>query len=496
MPENEFEKQVQQKMEEFRVRPSAEVWTAVEERIREKKRRRFIFWWPLLLLIGGGIAAGILLLNDRRENKGPLSGTDTDAVTVPSRDISQPEEKNSAAGIATDNSETKNTPGINGTGDVAETKPVSQQQDVTAPASLPVGTGSLSNKAPAHLVKSKNGRKGKRVAAQPTTLHTSVDEIGKSTSEVPASATIKPAVTDAEVQPVIDTDVSTKISTPDSAGKEDAKTFVAAVTLPVKTDSVAQPVSVNIPAKEKKKQAWQRSFTFSLGRSTVVDSAGLGFFRGNSVADMYVSGGGGSGTTPGLSRFVGPSTVYNSTSFSAGMQWSKKINRKLELQLGAGYSYLSSRIKVGNRADSSRFINNSLSANLVTRDYYRYDSAGRTNNYRNQYHFISLSAGLSLRVVQGKKFSLDWVNNLAYRRLFFSTMLHYDGTIPGYYKDNSLLNRNQFFFTTGLSVPFQKGFALEPYFSYGFTPVLKKGNGSAKHYADVGIRISFLLNKK
>ena len=61
MPENEFEKKVQQRMEELRFIPSDEVWKEVEYCIRkEKKKRRFIFWLPLLfLLLGGGLVTAI-----------------------------------------------------------------------------------------------------------------------------------------------------------------------------------------------------------------------------------------------------------------------------------------------------------------------------------------------------------------------------------------------------------------------------------------------------
>lgn len=55
--QNEFEKQVQQKMEELKLVPSEPVWQKVEMQIRRKKdRRRLIFWIPLLVvLLGGGL---------------------------------------------------------------------------------------------------------------------------------------------------------------------------------------------------------------------------------------------------------------------------------------------------------------------------------------------------------------------------------------------------------------------------------------------------------
>jgi len=46
--QNEFEKQVQQKMEELQLVPSAPVWEKIEEQIRRKKDRR-----RLILHLGG-----------------------------------------------------------------------------------------------------------------------------------------------------------------------------------------------------------------------------------------------------------------------------------------------------------------------------------------------------------------------------------------------------------------------------------------------------------
>jgi len=54
MAEANFEKQVQQEKLGFKIKPSEEVWTKVEERIRKKKRRRifFILFFAGLALLG------------------------------------------------------------------------------------------------------------------------------------------------------------------------------------------------------------------------------------------------------------------------------------------------------------------------------------------------------------------------------------------------------------------------------------------------------------
>src|SRR5262249_54146497 len=56
MYDPEFEKKVQQKMEELKFSPSASVWDRVEkELVRDKRRRSPIFWiLPLLFLAASG----------------------------------------------------------------------------------------------------------------------------------------------------------------------------------------------------------------------------------------------------------------------------------------------------------------------------------------------------------------------------------------------------------------------------------------------------------
>ena len=55
MQDREFEKQVQQKMQELHFAPNQEVWAQVQARIQKKKRRRPVVLWFLLagLLVGG-----------------------------------------------------------------------------------------------------------------------------------------------------------------------------------------------------------------------------------------------------------------------------------------------------------------------------------------------------------------------------------------------------------------------------------------------------------
>ena len=73
MPENDFEKQVQQLFDELRLKPSAEVWPKVSSRIRpEKGRRKVLIWLPLTLFLLIGAGGGYWLLQSH--NTGIASG--------------------------------------------------------------------------------------------------------------------------------------------------------------------------------------------------------------------------------------------------------------------------------------------------------------------------------------------------------------------------------------------------------------------------------------
>ena len=68
MRENEFEKRVQQQMEEFKLRPSDAVWEKVEEELRKKEKRRVVFF--IFLLVGLSLLGytGYFISNQSTQN--------------------------------------------------------------------------------------------------------------------------------------------------------------------------------------------------------------------------------------------------------------------------------------------------------------------------------------------------------------------------------------------------------------------------------------------
>lgn len=475
MRENEFEKRVQQKMGDFNLRPSEEVWTEVERRIRKEKKRRFMAWWPLFfLLAGGGIAAGILLTN--KKEKGEVI-TANKNIETPNQ--SSPE-KTSVPGLVNNSRNTNNT-------DTAASKSTSTitKDNIDEIKITPIK--SVTSVKPAKQQKEK----------QATGIEKKQNNTEVSDKEI---VTVDKKISDQNEQPLITNTVPSKQNETLMPLQDSAKASnIAVVTkqdIPQKNqqqDPVAQTTGNSnkeqkTKSADKKTAKWDWGISFSIGRSNIAD--GLRFPKQRSYFDALASQVSTPPSPPALFSYSS-SPVRSSFSWTAGLFIKKAVSKKLDSNLGLDYSFLSTKMNIGSRVDSARRINNYYTQGLTVNNFYR---SGGNSTHINGYHFISLSADLSWRIITGKKTSIYWNNGLSYNRMLGSSMLHYDRNLQGYYKDNSFLAKNQLAFTTGFSIPVSKRLQVNPFVSYNLTPVLK--NSDTLHFTNYGIRIRFLMNKK
>jgi cytoskeletal protein RodZ len=86
MSDHDFEKQVQQKLGELKLRPSDAVWMEVEKNIRDKKRRRRFLWlWSAALLVALTTSGVVLYHYTTRTTAKTLEmATATPASSTPS----------------------------------------------------------------------------------------------------------------------------------------------------------------------------------------------------------------------------------------------------------------------------------------------------------------------------------------------------------------------------------------------------------------------------
>ncbi len=72
MADNNFEQNVKDRMENFNIHPSVQVWQQVEEQLQKDKRKRrwFFIWLPIIVLVAGG---GMYMLTLQTGNENPVA---------------------------------------------------------------------------------------------------------------------------------------------------------------------------------------------------------------------------------------------------------------------------------------------------------------------------------------------------------------------------------------------------------------------------------------
>ena len=238
----------------------------------------------------------------------------------------------------------------------------------------------------------------------------------------------------------------------------------------------------------KKLKKWQWGIMLEKGRSQVANKFKL--FDNRSYADnLYAN----QNSAPG-NPIYNPSSIRPSGSFALGIFVKRDISSRLDIKAGLSYLYLSTKMNVGSRVDSSLIISNSSSSSISLDNFYR--ASNNNSSYTNRHHLLSLSAELSWKIINNNKVPVYWNTGLGYGRLISSNALHFDRGLPGYYKDFRLLTHNHFFLSAGFSVPVFKRFIINPFAEYSLTPVLRNSDSLRTHFSNYGIRINFLLKKK
>lgn len=481
MPENNFEHRVQQKMQEFQLPPSDLVWQEVERRIRKEKRRRFIFWW---LLFAGILAGGIgttLWLRSGRQNKTTINSP---APATGQGHTSTIDQRNTQATPSSADKAEQGTPAANAT---AGTEPA------TPTVAVP---GNNTIILPA--VKDKPRRQQKEERYQPAAMNDNLqletDQAGgkiASRKNAGNESREQHGITTATALPVAPSTADTNAMTPDATTvsvqhadsllKKDSAVNTTADQEPTITEpEAAKPKPVTL-----KQQKWKWEIALFAGRSSFMD--GFGKFKQAIQADIN------GGAPP--PQFARPAAIDPGFSFGLQVSRRKALTSKLDLVIGAGYHYYSTRMQVGTRVDSVRNLFNLGGSNVNVRNYFRVAGSSSSSRYTNRFHFAGVSAGLSWKIINRKKFTLHWRNELQYNLLAGSNMLHYDQGLPGYYQDNSLLRKGQLFFSTGLPLRAGNLLQISPTFTYGLTGVLNAG-ASPVHYSSAGLKLIFLLPGK
>lgn len=483
MPANEFEKQVQQKLEELQIRPTATVWSEVESQLRkEKKRRRIIlFWWllPVLLATGGG---AYYFINQQQNNP---------VISIANETKKDPTTSTSSS-IELEKENAKPVDQITTTAETQKAHPSSIE--------IPSAGNTTISRPVTQLKSSRQKRPGLNPEAESEDRLAIINSLPDSKKQ----DRVKPVINEAdqvkgEVSDVNEQSVSI-VQNDLKKTVENVKPDTLTVVIPDPTVNEAE----KLPKVPKQKSKWRFGIELKPGLSNTYEG---NLFAAKDREQLYATPNTGVGTIGSGGSFgpLAPPVLVTSPSpaVSAGIDViaTREVSKKLSMTFGMGYQYIASSIKVGQKINGSRQVTNDMSSGVLVNSYYTAAYTGNGDqSYINQFHFATAKAGLSWQVVNSKKFSLSWDNSVSFNYLFHTTALLFDPNYRSYYRDPEVFRKSQLFFTTGFSIPLishrKYSLSLSPFASYGLTPVYNTTSGTNAHYFNGGLGLKFLFPGK
>ncbi|HEY4151462.1 MAG TPA: outer membrane beta-barrel protein [Chitinophagaceae bacterium] len=459
MPTHDFEKQVQQKMDELKFVPSEAVWEEVAKQIRERRdRRRLLVWWLLFPLLAGG-SFGIYITNKHIASAAkPGKPTHAMATTITKAPASSSPGNHEAGGTVPVVINQQNIPDSNNLFQVARNGYIAGIR-----RKLPTGD--------------KTGLTNETVV---------VAGINLVAEPVPTSVNMD-AMKPARVSPLPAGDYAFVIEA-SPADPSSLKPLLAV--LAAKADSAE---AVKKPAQHEKKMEWVLtahtggagiSSGFSLPRTSpaAYDNA----FTGSSLSNITYPG-----TTQAAVR--PPSGIKPGLAFTASLSARRFLGGGFSLEAGVQYSYYSTSLQAGTIVDSSATVRQG--AQRVS-SYYK--NSGVENKYSNQYHFIEVPLRAQLQLGHRSPFSFN--TGLSIGRFIGSNALQYDAPDNIYYKDNTLFNKTQLNMSAGFDIRFLQNkplsFEAGPRLQYGVTRLFKQEIYGDRHLLFAGLEMRMFFGKR
>lgn len=497
MHDHNFEKQVQQKMEELSLSPSDAVWENVEDQLHKKKDRRIIFWLPLFLI--PVILCGYFCFHRYYHPSGNITLTQNNQVPAHSPGYT--------GNAAVSGNNRKINPQKNEMAKAAGTKPHINDQEIVAgnpenhpilPSSSPVhdapGIALPDKKAIKHPVlqggEHQPAEKIKQVAIADTYKKHRPDK--NMAESIQADRPAGKMTTADEPEAAILSADAPAIQADEVLMKEPSHAITPSVLLrnePFETGfAVANYTGLaKQTVKLSKKTGLKWGFSLQAGKTSVRDGK-LNTLFAAPTRDFI-----GSSLTlnQGNNVVYTPSTVQPGFGFSAGFFFRKQLNRRVAVSTGITYTRVTTSLATGNKVDSVFTL--STSAGRINQFY----PLGESNTYTNRYHFIELPVSLQLQLNRGKIIPLIWEAGVSFSELLASNALHYNSALRKYYTDNHLFNRAQLNFLIGLYLQAFSGsrhtFRIGPKLQYGVTPLYSEDVNNRNHLLQYGCTISMVI---
>lgn len=531
MPENEFEKQVQERMEELRLRPDAAVWENIEAELKGKKRRRalvYIFLFAGLLLLGYGgyyLSSGY---NKPAVHEDHARNGTTDAGDH-STSTSSTSNSNSTSNPASPHQQDQDihsTPSSGYNTVPGRNTPISDSEaDMESPVTVTTGNvakaGNANRKDPTAPVgvtaktstKSNTTTVNKKSSVPPVAVSKDAPKHRDVTDEPVASVNNKKRddVPPASRQTMIDTPAVAfappKNADGDGAQGEGTKADSISVkgdtaVAIIETGSITDTTGLASKSPGRKRSIrWAADVSggFSSHNTTALFGGGL---MSQDALTPPLSGAPVPPLTGGLPApvVIPRSDVKAGPSFRIGILGEMSLSRRSSIASGIQYLYMSNKIKVGSYNPSPNSFNNYASQQVSVIGTY---GGPHLQDFTNQYHFIQIPLQYRLQLGRGKSAPVSISAGLSAAYLVSTNALVYSNTQGGfYYHNKEAFNRLHMNLNTGFSLLFGSSkrwqWSIGPEVSFDLTRLAKESYDQKQYlfYGGVGAKIYLPSIKK
>lgn len=509
MPENDFEKQVQQLFDELRLKPSAAVWTKVSSRIqKERKYKRLLLWIPLIILF---IGSGVYLFLQNPDQ--PLSFNQADIV--------QPDTENTDDGLVTPLQPKQTAPEkfnkeitADGIKEVKKTPPGIRG---TTEHQFNDGLGSGSNASNGNVLSLKppvNKQASGKAQQTSSEVHLPVpDNTGK-----PIIANQNTIIARSQSHFIREKEgtvfLNSRSQFPPVTGERQLVAIKTPMIPSVQSESrlagMVKTTVSNAPIALTKKKYWEWGITGGGGLSAagknLSEFLGAGQTEKSTInlrpGDLNFSTNTGilTGQNGMLAAMPPPeSVVKKGVAWHTGGFVKRRITNRLLLTGELLYQYFSTHRLVGNYIGNYGLpLNNTR--NDVNAIYAGYYSGGTGINYTNRYHFIEMPVGVQWQINPFAKLPLQVGGGLSLSYMLHSTAVHYHPQTGSYYKDNSLFNKIQTGVFAEASAKFfsnsRRPLYVGPFVQYNLSQLVKSGvKSTEQHFIIGGLKAQWVLGK-
>ena len=507
MQENKFENQVQQQMEEFRIRPSEAVWEKVEEELQKKKKRRVVFY--LFLFAGLSLLgySGYFVYSNSKSNlvqhiikvphdkdKPIKENEQLPTIDYPTSKLLQLQEENQLSVETKSNSQQSD-----------KVNKLTNEEKSTSSATSNIGLKERKITTKEKFVVNRQEKVTNNLTTKKSLPVENINEDNVDVNIKPVKSPEKSLLNNGDKETTIIN--KTEVYQPAVAEiklNDDKEISSLDNNILVMKDSLSEEIAVinnEIPAaKIKLKQGpnikW--GIDLSVGISNFKENVFSIYDGQKSILMDYNSSPASGGVGNATAGIRSPSSTQSNPAFRFGIVGEMKISGKSNISSGLRYSYYSNRIQVGTYTDTVIAVRNSFSQASSVAAVYR---GIYHHEYNNRFHFIQLPIQYHLQLNKGVKLPILWNAGVSVGYLFSTNSLVYDTTAGGiYYRNKDAFNKVQFNLNTGFSFRFgnksKVQWSLGPELSLGLNKLMKSDFTGKQYLLYSGITGRVMFSKK